>query len=246
MRTRIPFRESPFLVRTLAGHSGPATCCAISPDGRSVISGGDGHSIRVWDVATGRSRLVLRGHAAPLRACAIGHDGRDLVSGDAEGELRTWDAATGQVRATLSAGHEIHGCAVDPKQGLIAAACADGLLRIWDPRSRLLVAEWAGHTGPVHSCRFAPDGDLILSAGGDEALIVWRLSKPGEVARLSGGTSRGTRCCALSASGRLAAGLSSQAELTVWDLATGEAVSKAWKNAGHHPWYWAAPGTTGG
>lgn len=246
LRTRRPFRESRFLVRTLAGHSGAVTCCAVSPDGRSIISGGDDYSVKVWDVATGQVRLDLRGHTAPVRACAVGPDGSRFVSGDAGGKLCIWETATGHLRDTLSAGkHEIHGCAVSPKDGLIAAACSDGLLRVWDSRSRRLVVEWTGHKGPVYDCRFGPDGDLIISSGDDEPLILWRLSKPGEVGRLSEGADRGVRCCAISQSGKLAAGLNSRASLTVWDLATGKAVGSAWKNAGHHPWYWAAPGTSG-
>jgi WD40 repeat protein len=247
MRTRRPFRESRFLVRTLAGHSGTVNCCAISADGRSIISGGEDCSVKIWDVATGQVRLDLPGHAAPVRACAVGADGGgSFVSGDTEGTLRIWEIANGHLRDTLSAGrHEIHGLAVSPKDGLIAAACADGLLRVWDPRSRRLVAEWSGHKGPVYDCHFGPDGDLIVSSGYDEPLILWRLSKPGEVGRLSGGADRGVRCCAISPSGKLAAGLSSKAGLTVWDVATGKVVSEAYKVAGHHPWYWGASGTAG-
>ena len=153
IRTRMPYRESRYLARTLFGHSGTVNCCAISPDGMSIISGGEDYSVKVWDAATGRLRFDLREHGGPVRACAIGHDGRTFVSGDAEGKLCIWEMASGHLQERLNAGRqEIHGLAVSPKDGLIAAACADGRLRIWHPPG----AAWLRMGGPQRSGLLLP------------------------------------------------------------------------------------------
>lgn len=40
-RTRTPFRRSEAMVRVLAGHGGDVNACALSPDGRRIVSASD-------------------------------------------------------------------------------------------------------------------------------------------------------------------------------------------------------------
>src|SRR5262249_44538918 len=61
-------RESPALVRTFAGHQDWVGAVAITPDGRSALSGSDDSTLKLWDLATGKSRLTLVGHEGPVYA----------------------------------------------------------------------------------------------------------------------------------------------------------------------------------
>jgi WD40 repeat protein len=49
--------------------------------------------------------------------------------------------------------------------GLIATACDDGTVRVWDPSKRRPDEELPGHPGTVSTTRFSPDGTVVLSAG---------------------------------------------------------------------------------
>src|SRR5688500_4279506 len=49
LETRIPFRESQALVRTLAGHRGGVDACAVSPDGSFIVSAGSDGTVRIWE-----------------------------------------------------------------------------------------------------------------------------------------------------------------------------------------------------
>jgi WD40 repeat protein len=51
---------------TLEGHLGSVWCCAFSPDGRYVVSGGTGGLIKVWVAKTGLEKCTLVGHTGAV------------------------------------------------------------------------------------------------------------------------------------------------------------------------------------
>ena len=54
------------------------------------------HTIRLWDVEQGNSRMVLHGHAADVYSLAFTPDSRSLLSGSEDGTLRLWEVERGQ------------------------------------------------------------------------------------------------------------------------------------------------------
>ena len=93
------------LHRTLSGPKGEAVyALAITPDGKTLVSGSTDASVRVWDVATGKERAVLSGHTSRIWRLAISPDGKMVASASMDQTVKLWDLGTSELLATLTAG----------------------------------------------------------------------------------------------------------------------------------------------
>jgi hypothetical protein len=73
-------RESPTLVRNLVGHSSYVHGCAVTADGRCVISTSADKTLKIWDIMTGRALTTLEGHADSVLGCAVTPDSQRVIS----------------------------------------------------------------------------------------------------------------------------------------------------------------------
>jgi WD40 repeat protein len=80
----------PSLRRKLEGNAGAVWAVAFSPDRKSIASGHDDGTVKLWDPATGRERCTLVGHTAKVRTLAFSSDGTVLATGDEGGTIRLW------------------------------------------------------------------------------------------------------------------------------------------------------------
>ena len=88
-----PVREDLLLL----GHVGQVTEVAVSPDGRTLVSGSSTGEVKLWDLRTGQELVGLRRHAGPVTVAEFAPSGRLLLTGGTtpggRGELAFWDAA---------------------------------------------------------------------------------------------------------------------------------------------------------
>src|SRR5919109_5525400 len=73
----------------LRGHGGPVRSLAISPDGKSAISGSFDSSAIVWSLSRNAAEQVLRFHESAVNAVAVAPDGR-IVTGGEDGRVAVW------------------------------------------------------------------------------------------------------------------------------------------------------------
>jgi WD40 repeat protein len=86
------------------GHSDWVSSVAFSPDGKRIVSGSDDHTVKLWDVETGKEIRSFSGHSSDVSSVAFSPDGKRVLSGSFDKTVKLWDAETGREIRTFS-GH---------------------------------------------------------------------------------------------------------------------------------------------
>ena len=81
---------------TYHGHRAGVWAISWSPDGKHLASASKDHTVRVWDVLTGKELVTFRGHAAEVWEVSWSPDGQHLASVGDGGVVQLWNATTGK------------------------------------------------------------------------------------------------------------------------------------------------------
>lgn len=76
-------------------HAYWVSSCAVTPDGRRVVSASSDQTLKVWDPESGRALATLEGHVGRVSVCAVTPDGRRVVSASWDQTLKVWDFKRG-------------------------------------------------------------------------------------------------------------------------------------------------------
>jgi WD40 repeat protein len=209
------------LIRTLEGHSSWVNGVAVSPDGRWAVSASSDHTLKVWDLETGRGLHTLEGHSSPVNGVAVSPDGLRAVSASHDQTLKVWDLETGRELHTLK-GHSaaVTGVAVSPDGRRAVSASDDKTLKVWDLETGRELCTLEGHSSGVTSVAVSPDGRRAVSASWEKTLKVWDL-ETGRALRTLEGHSNIVAGVAVSPDGWRAVSAAHDHTLKVWDLETG-------------------------
>jgi WD40 repeat protein len=219
-------------LRRFVGHTGAIFRVVYSSDGRRAASAGADHTVRLWELSSGRQTgsIVV---PSEVRGLAWAARDRQIVVGGMDGVLRVFDAATGSaVDSPLASnlGASIWALALSPDRRQVAVA-AGRELRLGDLESGRWEQTFTGHTDAVRDVFFSADGKGLISAGHDGTIRQWDVAT-GRQRRPALTQKAGIICMAIAPDGRHAATGGYDGLLRLWDLREGKELSNL---AGHDP-----------
>lgn len=186
-------------------------CFAMLPNDRTVVTGGSGGSLRLWDtvgakprptaytnwtVSLGFSSLATAdgptfaretlGAAARRFGFVFTPDGRSFITTDTDGSLALWDARSIRVTERLEAlGSNHWGVALSPDGRWLATGNTSGKLTVWDWSTRREATNFAMHTEWFGLLRFSRNGSFFFATVVDNAYDgrtrIWRTGQWQEV-----------------------------------------------------------------
>ena len=156
--------EQPMLMLDTGGHMAMINGIAFTPDGRQLVSASEDKTIRVWDLASGKTVRTIRGESAPghagkVFAMALSPDGK-------------WLAAGGWMDKS------------------VVRVPSRGDIRLYEFASGKLVALLKGHENGVIGLAFSSDGRKLISGSTDSTAILW---DTGSLSRAGTGIRSGAR-----------------------------------------------------
>lgn len=167
----------------LVGPIGSTGQIAISPDGRLVASGSLDGSLRIWSLKTGQIKNVIDEFRGAITSVAFSPDGK-RICGVGGNDLSRWPYGEGMVFATETgeklADLELADLArtvtfISDSQ--VAVGGLDRQITIWDIDQNELQEQINAHADFLHGIVLHADGKRIVSAGEDNAVRFWHLTK---------------------------------------------------------------------
>jgi WD40 repeat protein/beta-lactamase regulating signal transducer with metallopeptidase domain len=169
----------------LKGHTSWVLAVAFSPDGKSLASAGGTYEqfgeVIVWDVETGRLKMLLSGHRQWVESVAFGKDGKTLFSAggarDSRGEVRCWQVAGAGWVMENAHGRSVCCAAWSPDGKTLATGSFDKSIKLWNVATGKVEKTFAAHDGNLRCLAFRPDGSMLASAGQDRTVKLWYLKE---------------------------------------------------------------------
>jgi WD40 repeat protein len=213
------------------------TCLVFAPDSQSLSSGSLDRTILVWDPSTGKKIRSLSGFILGISAIAYSMDGTMLAGSSLDGVTRIWRFRTGeQINSSGSpdnkrqrVDHFPIRLGFQPGEWLVST-WADGDITAWhwqDTKSEPVNV----HNQPdgYSYSLISPETGQITAANQDGKVQIFKSGSVNTESLpltqgLSFETNGGIISASLSADGKRLVTASYPAEISLWDMATGEMV----------------------
>jgi WD40 repeat protein len=155
---------------------GPERPAHYSPDGKSIVTAAEDHSVRVWDSQTGLERFPPLRFQDTVRSVSFSPDSAKILVAFNQTDIQVFSAHDGRpALSPVAHPDRINVARFSPKGEWFASGADDGKARIFRARSGELAHSPLAHGGRVMSLDFSPDGAWLASISENGKLCIWNI-----------------------------------------------------------------------
>jgi WD40 repeat protein len=211
-------------IQELRGHHAAVYAVAFRPDGERMATASFDHTIKIWDVESGRVERTFTGHHDKVLTLAYSSDGRRLASAGLDGTVRLWDVASGQSIACRTSGNRcVQGVTFTPDGRRLIACGEAGVAEVWKTNEGVLerTITVEPERMPLYAAAVSSDGRTLALAGLDGRIRLHDLAT-GKPQRVLEGHADTVYSLAFSPDGGSLASGSVDQTVRCWQVATGQ------------------------
>eukprot|EP00743_Colponemidia_sp_Colp-15_P000928 GILK01001024.1.p1 GENE.GILK01001024.1~~GILK01001024.1.p1 ORF type:complete len:302 (+),score=33.80 GILK01001024.1:50-955(+) len=158
---------------TLTGHSDAIKTAVWGVDDSVIISGSGESKLRIWDprTMTAVREVATRG---PIMDIELSRD-NNLITVAAGQDVYFINSRTFEIEKTHSLNLDLESASVHPNGTIfVTGESKNNWVRVFEKETGRELECHKGHHGPVHSVRFAPNGDTFSSGSDDGTIRIWQ------------------------------------------------------------------------
>ncbi len=210
----------------------PFKAIALSPDGKTVATAGDGMTVFTWDTETGVAIDAFAGHTAAIAALAFTADGNVVSAADkaaivwnTNGEW-SLERTIGTPDATSPIADRVTAIDFSPDGQFVATGSGEpsrsGELKIWKVADGSLFKELKEpHSDTIYDVEFSPNGQYVATCGADRFMKVFDIAA-GKLHRSYEGHTHHVLGVTWRSDGRMLASCGADNVVKVWNFITGD------------------------
>jgi len=160
---------------------------SFSPDDKQIASTGQGKSVRIWDIKTGKLVSKFYAHQDDIFRVHFHPQGKMLLTASKDGTAKLWDRDRAIELVTINpqpmenpantskgrGSDAIQDASFSP-DGKFIVTMKSNTIALWDLQGNLLTSAIA-HSKKVNSFSFAPNGKQLVTSGDDETVKLWQI-----------------------------------------------------------------------
>ena len=154
-------------------HSAAVNTVDYSPDGKTIVSGSEDGTAKIWEATTGKCVTTIGGDSGPVATVNYSPNGKSIVlCYRRTGKIQILDASSGECIKTLEESAALVRYSSD---GKYIVGGVDNTVKIWEVSSGKCIKTYEiGATyGGMLSVDISPDGKKITSGSEDNGLRTW-------------------------------------------------------------------------
>ena len=159
---------------------------SLHPDGKLLVTAGDDHVVRVWDLASGLQTRQFKAHTGWVRSSAfIPNSTLVLTAGD-DGTVHLFDVVQGNHQRKVTAvDFAISRLSVSPVGGVIAIAGFSRSLMLVEIQSGNLLHAIDAQTDDIRAIDFSSTGKVVAAGGRDGVVRLWSVDTGRQVGEVT-------------------------------------------------------------